>query len=103
MGKFWLRSRISFKESNFGTDKILDAAWKLRSAGRVTDSFSFLTKIHDKLRPIKCRPEITAVGGEKLFAGKQKHTHIPRQIDNTALRWFQQLELKYVYLAFPTL
>lgn len=33
MGKFWLRSRISFKESNFGTDKILDAAWKLRSGG----------------------------------------------------------------------
>lgn len=53
MGKFWLRSRISFKESNFGTFKILDAAWKLRSVGRVTAIFSFASNIHDRLRQIK--------------------------------------------------
>lgn len=74
-GKFWLRSRISFKESNFGTDKILDAAWKLRSAGRVTgSSSSFVSYIYDKLRRIKCRPETKEVRGEKLFADIQKRS-----------------------------
>lgn len=54
MGKFWLRSRISFKESNFGTDKILDAACKLRSAGRVTVIFSFEI-IRGVWRRVVCR------------------------------------------------
>lgn len=55
MGKFWLRSRISFKESNFGTDKILDAAWKLRSAQTVTTTFLFVSKMYHKLGRTKYR------------------------------------------------
>lgn len=31
LGKFWLRSRMTFNASNFGTDMTLAAAWKLRS------------------------------------------------------------------------
>lgn len=99
-GKFWLRSRISFKESNFGTDKILDAAWKLRSAGRVTgSSSSFVSYIFNKLRQIKRRPETIEVRGEKLFADIQK-TQLYNNSESVSTLHFPHFERSHFTGAF---
>lgn len=75
IGKFWLRSRISFKESNFGTDKILDAAWKLRSAQRITTRHLSVSNIYNKLREIKYKGQKALRWLEKSCLQVLKNTH----------------------------